>query len=157
MESGKIIALENLAKILNDSNQSLKKVLVTGCFDIIHKAHKDFLKVAKAKGDLLIIGLESDTRVKKLKGKNRPINSWQKRAEKLAAFNAVDFIFPLALVFDKRQTHLKLLYLIKPDVLAVSENTPFLKQKKRLIKKTKIRLFIFKYNSKYSTTKILGD
>ena len=132
-----------------------KVVLVTGCFDVLHQGHKAFLKAAKKQGDILIIGLESDKRIKKLKGKNRPINSWRKRAKNLAKIEEIDDIFPLPEKFDSLRDHLKLLQLIKPNVLALSENTPYIKEKKKLIKKIGAKLFVFPHNSKYSTTKLL--
>lgn len=152
---GKILSLKKLLKLLSSKYSSKKKVLITGCFDILHQAHKEFLKAAKDQGELVIIGLESDTRVKKLKGGDRPINSFNKRAKALALLNQPDFIFPLPKNFNNKKSHRQLLQLIKPDILAVSENTPFLKKKKDLVKKRKRKLFIFPHNSKYSTTKLL--
>lgn len=144
----KIVSLENLK-----TNKTL--VLATGCFDVLHPAHKAFLKAAKKQGDLLAVGLESDKRVKVLKGKSRPINSWSKRAAGLARLNEVDFVFPLPKKFDQSEFHLKLLQLIKPKILAVSENTPYLEKKRKLIEKIGGKLFIFPFNPRYSTSRLL--
>ena len=134
----------------------LNTVLATGCFDLLHSEHKKFFRAAKKQGDLLIVGLESDKRVKKLKGKNRPINPWKKRAEKLAAFEEIDLIFPLPEKFSQSKYHLKLLQLIKPDIMAVSENTPYIKEKRKLMKRVGGKLkIILPYNPKISTTKLL--
>lgn len=151
----KIIFLKQLIKILNTQYSILNIVLVTGCFDILHLAHKEFLKAAKKQGDLLIVGLESDKRITELKGKGRPVNSWQKRAENLAKLNWVDFIFPLPKNFSQSKYHLELLQLIKPKILAVSQNTPHLEKKRKLIKRVGGKLFIFPFNPQYSTTRLL--
>jgi rfaE bifunctional protein nucleotidyltransferase chain/domain len=152
---GKIISLKKLEKLLITHYSLLISVLITGCFDILHQAHKDFLKAAKKQGDVLMVGLESDKRVRELKGEKRPVNSWKKRAAVLSRLSEVDFVFPLPKFFDDKQSHLKLLQLIKPSVLAVSENTPFLEKKKKMIKKIGRKLFIFPFNPKYSTTKLI--
>lgn len=151
----KIVSLKNLIFYILNLQSSKTIVLATGCFDILHQAHFDFLKAAKRQGDLLIVGLESDQRVKILKGNNRPKNNWQKRAKGLAKSDLVDFIFSLPEKFNHEKEHLKLLLLIKPKILAVSQNTPFLELKRKLIKKAGARLFVFPFNFKYSTSKIL--
>ncbi|MDD5765158.1 MAG: adenylyltransferase/cytidyltransferase family protein, partial [Candidatus Marinimicrobia bacterium] len=70
-----------------------KKIVFTnGCFDILHVGHAELLEKAKALGDVLIIGVNSDESVRRLKGKNRPINSETDRVEMLAALESVDFI-----------------------------------------------------------------
>ena len=150
----KIISLNFLISNILISKHN-KVVLVTGCFDIFHSGHKAFLKAAKKQGDVLIVGLELDKRVRKLKGKDRPINSWKKRVKELAALSAVDFVFPLPEKFDSPKDHLKLLQLIRPKILAVSENTPNLEKKRKLIEKIGGKLFVYPFNPKYSTTKSL--
>ena len=64
----------------------MKKILVTGVFDLLHQEHINFLTKAKAVGDILVVGLETDTRVKQLKGFNRPINSTKDRLQNLENF-----------------------------------------------------------------------
>lgn len=152
----KIISLNSLKSyILNHKSKII--VLVTGCFDILHFTHKDFLKTAKQQGDLLIVGLESDKRVKKLKGDNRPINTLKTRSKNLAQLKWVDFIFPLPQNFAKEKDHLKLVQLIKPNILAISEHDKYLNQKKKLIYQIGSQLYIFPYNPKYSTTTLLTN
>lgn len=152
----KIVLLDQLIKILNTKYSILNTVLATGCFDILHKEHKKFLKAAKRQGDILIVGLESDKRVKRLKGKNRPTDSWRKRGKRLAKLDWIDFIFPLPEDFDKPNQHLKLLQLIKPNILAVSENTPHIKEKRKLMQKIGGKLkVVLPHNPKVSTTKLL--
>ena len=86
-------------------------VFTNGCFDLLHRGHINYLNQAKAFGDILIIGLNSDNSVSRLKGPNRPINSLEDRAQILAALSSVDHIIP----FDGDTPH-DLIRVIKPDV-----------------------------------------
>lgn len=88
-------------------------VFTNGCFDILHRGHIAYLNRAKALGDVLIIGLNSDTSVRRLKGTDRPINPLEDRAQILAALSCVDHIVP----FDG-DTPRELIRVIRPDVFA---------------------------------------
>lgn len=90
-----------------------KKIVFTnGCFDILHAGHVTYLEKAKSFGDLLIVGVNADSSVKKLKGESRPINNEQDRAYLLSALHAVDYV----VIFDQ-ETPLELIKIIQPDVL----------------------------------------
>ena len=90
-----------------------KKIVFTnGCFDILHRGHVSYLDTAKSYGDVLILGLNSDSSVKKLKGENRPINSEEDRAYILSALESVDFVT----VFSD-ETPYSLIKMVEPDVL----------------------------------------
>ncbi|SFV74946.1 ADP-heptose synthase / D-glycero-beta-D-manno-heptose 7-phosphate kinase [hydrothermal vent metagenome] len=90
-----------------------KKIIFTnGCFDILHVGHVKYLQVAKSFGDVLIVGLNSDESVSRLKGPTRPINPSQDRGYLLAALEAVDFVVPFS-----EDTPYNLIKLIQPDVL----------------------------------------
>ena len=73
-------------------NKGKKVIFANGCFDIVHVGHVRFLRGARAKGDVLVVGLNSDKSVRKIKGKGRPLVSEKKRAELMAAFEFVDYI-----------------------------------------------------------------
>lgn len=89
-----------------------KKIVFTnGCFDILHVGHVRYLNAAKNFGDVLIIGLNTDVSVKKLKGNNRPINSEGDRAEVLLALKSVDHV-----VFFGEKTAENLIAEVKPDI-----------------------------------------
>ena len=134
-----------------------KIVLVTGCFDILHQEHLKFLKKAKKEGSVLVVGLEPDKRIKKIKGKERPVNSFKIRAENLIQLNEVDFILELPCNFDKKVVRLETLRLIKPHILAISSNDPLEKRKRKECQKIDCYLkVVHQYNSKTSTTKILN-
>ena len=93
-------------------NQGKKIVFTNGCFDILHAGHVKYLEEAKTYGDVLILGLNSDSSVKKLKGETRPVNSQNDRAYILSALNAVSFV----VIFDQ-DTPYELIKIIQPDVL----------------------------------------
>jgi D-beta-D-heptose 7-phosphate kinase/D-beta-D-heptose 1-phosphate adenosyltransferase len=83
-----------------------------GCFDVLHAGHVQYLQEARAQADLLVVGLNSDSGVRALKGPARPINSLQSRALVLAALEAVDYL----VIFDEA-TPLELIQAVRPDVL----------------------------------------
>ncbi|MGC9006459.1 MAG: D-glycero-beta-D-manno-heptose 1-phosphate adenylyltransferase [Sulfurihydrogenibium sp.] len=90
-----------------------KKIVFTnGCFDIIHAGHVDYLEKAKSLGDFLVVGLNSDDSVRRLKGKDRPVNPQEHRKKVLSALKPVD----LVIIFDE-DTPERLIKEIKPDVL----------------------------------------
>ncbi|WP_456400866.1 D-glycero-beta-D-manno-heptose 1-phosphate adenylyltransferase [Persephonella sp.] len=90
-----------------------KKIVFTnGCFDIIHAGHVDYLEKAKKLGDILIVGLNSDSSVRRIKGESRPINNQEHRMKVLNALKPVD----LVIIFDE-DTPERLIKEIKPDVL----------------------------------------
>ncbi|MDY6326921.1 MAG: D-glycero-beta-D-manno-heptose 1-phosphate adenylyltransferase [Bacteroidales bacterium] len=96
-----------------DSPLAGKKVVFTnGCFDVIHFGHVSCLAQARNMGDALVVGLNSDDSVRRLKGSERPVNSQNERAAVLAALTAVDFVT----VFDE-DTPENLIRIVKPDVL----------------------------------------
>lgn len=113
MLSNKIKYLPQIVEAVKKIKQKNKKIVFTnGCFDILHAGHVNYLSKAKSLGDVLVVGLNSDRSVKKLKGKSRPIIAQKNRAILLAALEAVDFV----VVFND-PTPLKLIKLVKPDVL----------------------------------------
>src|SRR5436189_6308879 len=93
----KIIDLDELAERAKKLRAAGKKLVVTnGCFDLLHVGHVRYLQAARALGDALAVGLNSDRSVRELKGSGRPVNNERDRAEVLAALECVDFvaIFP---------------------------------------------------------------
>jgi rfaE bifunctional protein nucleotidyltransferase chain/domain len=108
----KILTWDKLKKTVDGLKANNKKVVFTnGCFDIIHIGHVRYLKEAKALGDILIIGLNSDKSVSSIKP-NRPINPQHYRAEVLSCLEMVDYV----VLFDEA-TPYELIKLIQPDIL----------------------------------------
>lgn len=97
--------------------QNAKIVFTNGCFDVMHRGHIEFLKFCKLQGDIVVVGLNSDSSVKSIKGPERPINNQYDRTAVLAALGTVDYIT----LFDEPDP-LKLIKKVKPDVLVKGED-----------------------------------
>jgi len=121
--------LQELEKVLPRQKKG-KIVLAGGCFDILHIGHVRFLSEAKKMGNYLVVLLENDKKVKKLKGENRPIFAQELRAEMISALNCVDLVVLLPMMGNDRD-YLNLVTKIKPDIIAVTENDPHIEKKKR--------------------------
>ena len=109
----KLLSLEDLETKLSEW-RSLKKniVFTNGCFDILHRGHVEYLAQASDLGDKLIVGLNTDASVKRLKGESRPVNDEQSRALLLSALQFVD-----AVVLFGEDTPYELIKQVQPDVL----------------------------------------
>ena len=108
----KQIAQKDLNNLLNDLRAAGKTIVTTnGCFDVLHVGHVRYLEKAKELGDVLIIALNSDDSVRKIKGPGRPINNEDDRIEVLSALCFVDYI----VLFDE-ESPADLLAFIKPDI-----------------------------------------
>ena len=108
----KVVTNQNLSKALKDYDSNKIIGFTNGCFDLLHTGHISYLKSEKQKCDILILGLNSDESIRKLKGKNRPIVEQKDRVEILSSFPFVDKI----VVFDEL-TPIKLIKKIKPDII----------------------------------------
>jgi len=124
----RIVNLQGLKTFLPRGNKG-RIVLTGGCFDILHVGHVRFLSEAKKMGDCLVVLLENDKNVKKLKGKNRPVFIQKERAEMLSALGNVDLIVLLP-TMENDSDYLNLVMKIKPDIIAVTENDPYVEKKK---------------------------
>jgi rfaE bifunctional protein nucleotidyltransferase chain/domain len=108
-----LIAIDKLVEIRRELKSQNKKVVFTnGVFDILHSGHVDYLNKAKGLGDILIIGLNSNLSVKKIKGEKRPIISEEERAFLLSNLKAVDYVT----LFDE-ETPAKIIEKLIPDIL----------------------------------------
>ena len=113
METESFIKAEALALLIRDFQNKGKKIVFTnGCFDILHPGHSAYLAEAKALGDILVVGVNSDASVQRLKGDKRPIMPEQARAQLLAALAAVDFVT----IFNEDDPY-QLIKLLEPDIL----------------------------------------
>jgi len=116
----KILTKEDLRKKLDALRKKGKKIAFTnGCFDILHVGHVRYLREAKKTADVLVLALNSDSSVRSIKGKKRPLVNEKERAEVLAALEFIDFvtIFP-------ELTPLELIKYLKPDVLIKGGDWP---------------------------------
>ncbi len=101
-----------LARILKKARRSKKVVFTNGCFDILHLGHVRLLEKARSQGDLLVVGLNSDSSLRRLKGPGRPLTNQRARAELLASLECVDFV-----TFFSEPTPAETIDILKPDVL----------------------------------------
>lgn len=149
---GKIKSIKEIGGIVKELKQKGKKIVTcNGCFDILHAGHIKFLKEAKAQGDILIVGLNSDSSVKQNKGPKRPINNENDRAEVLAALEMVDYIT----IFNEK-TPLKLLEVIKPNVHVNGEEYGENCIEAPTVKKYGGKIYLIKLKKGYSTTNLIS-
>jgi len=109
---GKVVSWDEVKEVVDNARARDKKIVLTnGCFDIIHIGHIRYLREAKALGDVLIIGLNSDRSVSAIKP-GRPINPQSHRAEVVSSLEMVDYV----ILFDE-ETPYELIKLLEPDIL----------------------------------------
>ena len=114
----KLCDIETLKKELKLHRNHGKKVVFTnGCFDIIHRGHIECLRFCKAHGDIVVVGLNSDSSIRQIKGSTRPINDQSNRAAVLSELESVDYVT----IFDD-STPLNLIVQIMPDILVKGED-----------------------------------
>jgi len=110
----KILSRKRLASVLDGHRCAGQKIIFTnGCFDLLHAGHVKYLQKARELGDLLVLGLNSDQSIRRLKGEKRPLLQQTERAQILSALDCVDYVT----IFSE-DTPLELIHLIRPDVLA---------------------------------------
>jgi rfaE bifunctional protein nucleotidyltransferase chain/domain len=115
-----VLTLEEIILRFGREKRNGKRVVFTnGCFDLLHPGHIKSLETARALGDVLIVGLNSDEGVRKLKGPGRPVIPAEERAEILASLECVDAV----LIFDE-PTPQRVIAALLPDVLVKGEDWP---------------------------------
>ena len=150
MESGE------LARLRDEMNAAGKRLVFTnGCFDLLHAGHVRYLRQARALGDALAVGLNSDRSVRELKGPDRPLNAQDDRAEVLSALGCVDYV----VIFDgKRAT--EVLRAVRPHVYAKGgDYTPdsLDAEEKRALDEARAEIRILPLVPGRSTTGLLGQ
>jgi D-beta-D-heptose 7-phosphate kinase/D-beta-D-heptose 1-phosphate adenosyltransferase len=116
----KLLKKDDLVQTAGELQKAGKCIVFTnGCFDILHVGHIRYLTAAKSEGDVLVVGLNSDTSVKSIKSEKRPIVSQDQRAEVLAGLSCVDYI-----TFFDDPDPLKLIQALRPDVLVKGDDWP---------------------------------
>lgn len=153
----KIVSLDELILIVNNAKAVDKKVVFTnGCFDILHKGHVHYLRDSRKLGNLLIVALNSDKSVRRLKGNSRPINSEQDRAYVLEALEFVDYV-----VIFHNDTPLDLICKLRPDYYTKSgdysmENVIGAGLGSDIVEQYGGKVILMDYIEGYSTTTIIS-
>lgn len=131
-------------------------VLVGGCFDILHYGHIKFLEQAKNLAQTLVIMLESDQTVRRLKGANRPMHTQSQRKFMLEAIRFVDEVVPL-FPMETDQDYLRVIADIHPRVIAVTEGDPIIEKKRMQAEAVGAKFVIIKKTQTPSTTDIIRN
>jgi D-glycero-beta-D-manno-heptose 1-phosphate adenylyltransferase len=117
--SPKTLSWDDLSKVRKAVPKEKRVVFTNGCFDLLHPGHVDLLVRAKSLGDVLVVGINSDGSVRRLKGGGRPVVGQEDRAYVLSALESVDYV----VLFDQ-DTPLELITLVQPDVLVKGGDWP---------------------------------
>lgn len=129
---------------------------MTGIFDLLHVEHVRFLEAAKKLGDKLMVGIESDARVKRLKGQSRPVMSESDREEMLKSLSCVDEVFILPEKFDTNEEYAQVMRKIQPDFYAVSDQSPYMGTKIQICQEVGVQLRLVRpHNPEYSTSQLI--
>ncbi|MCP3901198.1 MAG: D-glycero-beta-D-manno-heptose 1-phosphate adenylyltransferase [Desulfobacteraceae bacterium] len=152
LDKEKVISFDRVKAVIKEEKAQNKKIVFTnGCFDILHAGHVSYLKSARSFGDFLILGLNSDESIKKIKGINRPVVEQNQRAIVLSALTCIDCI----VIFDQADPEI-LIKEVLPDVLVKGADweesniigADFVKKNNGVIKRIEFKQDI-------STTKII--
>ncbi|MEF8822566.1 MAG: D-glycero-beta-D-manno-heptose 1-phosphate adenylyltransferase [Desulfohalobiaceae bacterium] len=108
----KVVTAQNILENTQTTNSPSNTVFTNGCFDLLHRGHVDYLMRCKRLGDTLIVGMNTDASVRRLKGGTRPVTSEQDRAYVLGSLECVDYV----VLFDEDDP-LRLIQTLQPDVL----------------------------------------
>lgn len=125
------------------------RVMVNGTFDILHRGHLEMLEYAKSQGSYLLVAIDSDRRVKELKGESRPINTVSDRRAMLQSLRFVDYVK----VFDTTEELLEIIKLYKPNIMVKGSDY----QGKSVIGETLVPKVIYYDRTEHSTTKAIQD
>ena len=160
---GKTLKAEALFSELKSIRKDKIIGLITGCFDILHNGHIDLLSFAESKCDILIVGVDTDTAVKRTKGDDRPINNQKIRANNLLKTKLIDYVLLLenAESFDTDKAddfYSNLCILISPNYLfTTGERDLYLEAKRKRAIMCNAELVKFKLISDVSTTKLISQ
>jgi D-beta-D-heptose 7-phosphate kinase/D-beta-D-heptose 1-phosphate adenosyltransferase len=153
MRRQKIYPAKELKTLLDKLRQQGQRVVFTnGCFDLLHPGHLHTLYAAKSQGDVLVVGINADASVRKLKGKGRPILAEAERAAVLSALEMVDFVTIFA-----EETPLELIRLLEPDVLVKGGDwTPATMVGREVVEGQGGKVVMVPYQAGFSTTAIIA-
>lgn len=146
----KVITFSEITDYIEKNNTGI--VLTGGCFDILHVGHTRFLEKSKSFGKTLVVLLESDERIKQMKGEGRPINGQDDRAEVLASLKSVDVIIKLP---PGATDYAKIVKLIRPSVITITDGDKIIDIKRQQADSVGAKLEIVEFVPNRSTTRII--
>ena len=157
---GHIVSLKTIKQIIPEiKNVGDRVVLTHGAFDILHIGHIEFLRESKEKGQVLIVGIESDKRIAEYKGISRPIIPFDQRMRLVSKIQFVDFVFPIT---DKNpfndELYMKMYDNLQPNILTYGRNYGAEKQRKATkdyFTDIKFEKILTEFDKLQSTTKII--
>jgi rfaE bifunctional protein nucleotidyltransferase chain/domain len=143
--------------IRNAQASGKRVVIVTGCFDLLTRSHVEFLKRAKESGDVLVVGIEDDTRVRAFKGPLRPVNTVSQRVEVIDALECVDFTFVISgsPKVPLKEFYTRLHRKIRADILVVTEGDPHLQDRRAEIEAAGGQLVVMRRLDGNTTTSLI--
>lgn len=152
-DDDRVVDLRRLATRVATLRQQGRRIVFTnGCFDILHRGHVTYLNRAKAMGDVLVVGLNSDGSVRRLKGPGRPLNSLEDRSQVLAALSCVDLIVPF-----EEDTPAEIIRAIQPDVFVKGgDYTPEMLSEAPIVREQGGEVHILPYVEDRSTTGLIN-
>ncbi len=152
----RILTIEEATAVSKkNKNQGKTIVLTGGCFDILHVGHIALLQNAKKQGDILMVLLESDEKIKQLKGADRPIHTQKERALMLASLRYVDYVILLP-TMTRDEEYDKIVQAIRPTIIATTEHDPKNEHKKRQAEKVGAKLaYVIQYIPNISSSKLI--
>ncbi len=151
---GIILNSTDLSRLTEQKHKGVKIVLAGGCFDILHAGHIQFLQNAKKQGDSLVVFLESDEKIREIKGPNRPINSQADRAAVIANLRMVDFVVCLPRLKNDLDYEI-LVKRIEPGIIAITAGNTIYDWERNYASSVGAKIVeVIERKEEYSTTKI---
>ena len=141
---------DEFGPVIPGINFGQKIIWTNGCFDILHRGHIELFKYAKSLGDKLYVGIDTDEKVKKDKGKSRPINKLEDRKFLLESIKYIDKVF----TFNDKKDLESLVKMSEPDIMVIGSDW---KNKKVIGEQYTKKLVFFDRVGEYSTTKIINN
>lgn len=148
---------QNVRKGVQQAKEEGRRIVfVTGVFDLYHREHQIFLEKARAAGNYLVVGVETDHRVREIKGPDRPIDPEAKRLQNVIESDVVDEAALLPAAFYRQEHYQAVMNVLRPHVLAVSSHSPYQENKRLLAELYGGQLVIVhEHNPSVSTTQLL--
>ena len=152
-DRGALVEHRDLAAIVEDHRRRGHRIVFTnGCFDVLHRGHVAYLRQARALGDLLVVALNSDESVSRLKGPERPVNPLEDRAGVVGAIDCVDLVTAFA-----DDTPAALIEMLRPDIYTKGgDYTPQMLPETPIVERLGGQVRVLDYLSDHSTTAIVG-